>query len=305
MTKENTNKSHDHNRRKFLVTMSMALGSGALLAKPRNPNGASAIGALTVGQVMDMFIKEVPGAPFEKTVDTLKAGSRDTVITGIVTTMFPTLAVIQKTISLGANFIIVHEPSFYNHQDDTAWLTGSDVYQYKADLLKKNNIAIWRNHDYIHSLQEDGVRAGVLAQLGWTSNYKPGESVVQLSSIKLDALVNHVKDRLGVPALRYEGDLSQSCSKILLMPGAAGGRRQIENLIRTKPDVLICGEVSEWETPEYVRDAIGKGDKLALIVIGHSASEEAGSEFMANWLKGKISGIPVTHIESYNSLKVL
>lgn len=77
---------------------------------------------ITVGQVIDKFISEVPGGKLKQTVDTLKSGSLDMKVTGIVTTMFATVEVIQKTIALGANFIIAHEPTFYSHQDSTDWL---------------------------------------------------------------------------------------------------------------------------------------------------------------------------------------
>ena len=72
-----------------------------------------------------------------------------------------------------------------------------------------------------------------------------------------------------------------------------------------KPDVLLCGEISEWETAEYVRDAQAEGRKLSLVVLGHIASEEPGSEFMANWLKEKVPGIKVTHVPSQNSLSFI
>ena len=74
------------------------------------------------------------------------------------------------------------------------------------------------------------------------------------------------------------------------MPGASGGKSQITAISKNKPDVLICGEVQEWETAEYVRDAEAKGDALSLIVLGHIASEEPGSEWMKNWLQKKRSG---------------
>jgi putative NIF3 family GTP cyclohydrolase 1 type 2 len=47
------------------------------------------------------------------------------------------------------------------------------------------------------------------------------------------------------------------------------------------------------------------GEKLSLIVIGHSASEEGGSEFMAEWLTKNILGVKVYHVPSSNSLQVL
>jgi putative NIF3 family GTP cyclohydrolase 1 type 2 len=76
--------------------------------------------------------------------------------------MFATLEVIQKAIDLRASFIIAYEPTFYNHLDQTDWLQNDDVYRYKVDLLKQHNIAVWRNHDYIHHLVPDGVRTGVV-----------------------------------------------------------------------------------------------------------------------------------------------
>lgn len=257
----------------------------------------------TVGEIMDLFIAQVPKAPFPQTVDTLKTGRREQKVTGIVTTMFATITVIRKAIELKANFIIAHEPTFYSHLDETEWLENDTVYQFKRKLLDEHGIAVWRNHDYVHSLEIDGVQAGVVKELGWESYYKQN-AVLNLPETTLGDLITHIKTKMNVPALRYVGDLSQKASKIALMPGAAGGRRQIEMMQKEKPDVLICGESPEWETPEYVRNANEMGEKLALIVIGHSASEEGGSEFMAEWIKKNVSGMPVFHVPSGNSLAV-
>lgn len=256
-----------------------------------------------MSEIMDLFIAQVPNAPFPKTVDTLKTGSKEQQVTGIVTTMFATLTVIRKAIELKANFIIAHEPTFYNHLDETEWLENDPVYQFKRKLLDEHGIAVWRNHDYVHSLKIDGVQAGVVKELSWESYYKQN-AVLNLPETTLGDLITHIKTKMNVPALRYVGDLSQKASKILLMPGAAGGRRQMEMIMKEKPDVLICGESPEWETPEYVRNANEMGKKLALIVIGHSASEEGGSEFMAEWIKENLPEMPVYHVPSGNSLSV-
>lgn len=294
------------NRRKFISTA--ALGSAVLLASPLITSASNLLRteSVTAGQIMDLFIKEVPGAPFPNTVDTLKSGSRDTVVTGIVTTMFATIDVIRKTIALGANFIIAHEPTFYNHQDATKWLENDDVYNYKADLLKQHNITVWRNHDDIHSLKVDGVFKALAEQLGWQKFGEPGGRVYNLTpAVTLKALITHVKTKLDIPQVRYVGDVNQSCKKVLLFAGAAGGTRQIEALIKYQPDVMVCGEISEWETAEYVRDARAKGKQLSLVVMGHIASEEPGSEFMAQWLRDKFPGIKTTHIPSGNSLSFM
>lgn len=294
--------TENNTRRKFVGNISIL--TAAITAAPLLSKANSFLktdGQYTVGQIMDMFIKTVHNAPFANTVDTLKAGNRDTVVTGIVTAMFPTVEVIRKTIDLGANFIICHEPTFYNHVDDVSWLVDDEVYKYKADMLQKHNIAIWRNHDYIHSIRPDGVTTGVVAKLGWKS-YQNGPNTFTLPATTLSALINQIKQKLEVSQVRFIGDLNQWCKNILFMPGAAGGMAQIKAIEKYKPDVLVCGEISEWETAEYVRDARAEGRPLALIVTGHIASEEAGSVFMAEWLEQRLNGVKITHINCGNSL---
>lgn len=291
-------------RRKFITHV--GIGTAALMAAPALSKAAGILKpdtTYTVGNIMDMFIKTVPGAPFPTTVDTLKAGNRDMVITGIVTAMFPTVDVIRKTADLGANFIVCHEPTFYNHTDDTDWLAGDDVYQYKADLLKQHGIAIWRNHDYIHSIVPDGVISGVVAKLGWKDFQKGSNTFLFTPAPTLKELIDQTKQKLDIEKVRYIGDLSQPCSNVLLMEGAAGGRPQIKAIGAVKPDVVFCGEISEWETAEYIRDARAEGKNISLVVLGHIASEEAGSIFMADWLKDRLTGVKVTHVNCGNSLR--
>jgi putative NIF3 family GTP cyclohydrolase 1 type 2 len=141
----------------------------------------------------------------------------------------------------------------------------------------------------------------VLAQLGWSSFAQPAQPWnVELSSTTLSALITHVKEKLGIKTLRYIGDGNQICKKILLMPGAPGGERQIRSISDTQPDVAIVGEVQEWETAEYVRDARASGKNISLIVLGHIESENGGSAYMKEWLNKNVSGLQVTHINSNN-----
>lgn len=286
-----------HNRRQFLYN-SLSVAAGAVIL----PSGlaASPSKKWTVGEVMDLFLKEINGAPFAQTVDTLKSGSRDNEVTGIVTTMFATIPVIRKAIEAKANFIIAHEPTFYNHLDATDWLQDDPVYQFKAKLLKDNNITVWRNHDYIHSHNPDGVMDGVTERLGWQQYYKKDERYFNVPERSLGDLISECKEKLGISNVRFIGDVKEKVKKVLLMPGAAGGRPQINFTAKVKPDVLLVGELSEWETAEYVRDARAAGNKLSLIVLGHADSEEPGSKYMADWLKKNIPELKVLEIPAGN-----
>lgn len=291
-------------RRRFLTTITSSLSMLALpsISFAYEPgSGPNVVAGMTVQQVIDLILKEIPGAPFQQTVDTLKSGNGQQVVTGIVTTMFSTIDVIRKAASIGANFIIAHEPTFYSHTDETPWLETDSVYKFKRDLLDKHKIAVWRFHDYWHTYRPDGVLMGVLTKLGWEKMYNSANPpIINHSGIALGELVIYCKEKLGIRQVRLIGNTSDVCKRIALIPGAAGGRAQIQLLMKERPDVLIVGEVHEWETAEYIRDAQASGLKMSLIVLGHAESEEPGMLWLQTWLSPRLKDVKVTHVASGN-----
>jgi putative NIF3 family GTP cyclohydrolase 1 type 2 len=122
--------------------------------------------------------------------------------------------------------------------------------------------------------------------------------IVKLPGIPVSDVIRQAKTSLGLKNVRVVGDLGQSCERVAVLPGAWGGRNQIGALMREKPDLILCGEISEWETAEYIRDARALGEKRTLVVLGHALSEEPGMFWMAGWLQPQIPGIKVTHVPS-------
>lgn len=270
---------------------------------PKGPGGPE---ALTIRQVIDLILAKIPGAPFPQTVDTIKAGNPDQPVKGIVTTMFATDAVIADAIRLNANFIIAHEPTYYNHLDQTEWLAGDPVYQYKKDLLEKHGIVVWRFHDSWHSHRPDGILMGVLVAMGWDKYYDASKPhIVSIPPASLENIIRTAKQGLGIEKVKVIGDLSQVCKRILMMPGAAGGTAQIKAIRAEEPDLLLCGELNEWETSEYIRDFRYQGGKTALVDLGHSVSEEPGMEWLVSWLEPKVPGVRVTHVPSGEAFRFL
>ncbi|WP_276369340.1 Nif3-like dinuclear metal center hexameric protein [Chryseolinea sp. H1M3-3] len=289
-------------RREFLSKLGFALGASSALPhfSAAQPSVVSPLHAkMSIQQVIDLILTTIPGAPFKETVDTIKSGDGQQEVRGIITTMFATIDVVKQAVVQNVNFIIAHEPTFYNHRDDTSWLETDRVFQYKNDLLKKHNIVVWRFHDYWHTHKPDGVQMGVLTKLGWQKYFNvDNPRLVVIPPISLAELITHSKKSLGIRQVRFIGDLNQVCKRIALSPGAAGGRSQIQLLQREKPDVLIVGEISEWETAEYIRDAQSMQLPMSLIVLGHAESEEPGMEWLVSWLQPKIPDVKVTHVPS-------
>lgn len=294
-------------RREFISNTLKAAGALALpagfIAAPalEKPNRQGSAAGYTVQDIINIIFKEIPGAPINGTVDTMKSGSANQQVTGIVTTMFPTVSVIKEAAKQNANFIIAHEPTYYNHADDLNWFTPNDQVKQKQELLEQHKMAVWRFHDHWHMHKPDGIIYGVVKNAGWLSYYqadKIGTNLLKIPAISLKDLIAHLKSSLGINHMRVIGDLSQSCSLIGLIAGAAPGQMQMSLIEKEKPDVLIVGEVREWETAEYVRDARLLGSKTSLIILGHSVSEEPGMEWLVEWLQPKVPGLPIRHIAS-------
>lgn len=262
--------------------------------------------SLTIQQAIDAIVAAVPGAPFPETVDTIKAGDASQELTGIVVTFLTTGTVIEQAIQAGANLIITHEPTFYNHPDQTDWLTEHPVYAAKRKLLEENRIVVWRFHDYLHSIPPDNTLMGLIEALGWeanTSDESPFVSTIQPTT--LDALVKHIQDRLGLGTIRVVGDLSMQCERVALLPGFPPAEWQMSTMGVSGADVLIAGEIHEWETSEYVRDASHFGYPKGLIVIGHAASEEPGMKRVIPWIEERIPNIPIRFVSSGSPFQYL
>lgn len=261
-----------------------------------------------VKEVIEELIQSVP--IITDTVDTIKAGDDEQVVTGIAVTFMATYEVIQKAKEVGANLIITHEPTYYNHEDHINWLSEDSVFTAKKRLVDESGITIFRFHDYCHRRVPDFILLGLLEALGWqkySSKEQPGYPLfVTIPGMTLRAIADHVKESLGVPFVRVVGEDSLVCRRIGLLSGYGGvGARAIPFFRRDDLDLIIAGEGPEWETPEYVRDSVAAGFAKGLIVVGHQKSEEAGMECVSNYLRDKFLDISVSFLGGHQALRVM
>jgi putative NIF3 family GTP cyclohydrolase 1 type 2 len=250
----------------------------------------------TAGELLDRIKKNV-GVPWQQeTVDTIKAGTPNTPVTGVATTFAATLDVLQRAAASGKNLVITHEPTFYSHQDETRDLQNDAVYQAKRDFIEKNHMVVFRFHDHWHARRPDGIFEGMTTALGWEKYRSADKRLFVMPEMTLEKLAEDIAHRMQIRTMRVIGDPKMKVTKIALMPGAAGAPGQIKALERDDVEVLVVGESREWETVEYARDAMTEGKHKALILMGHVVSEEAGMDECARWLKGFIKEVPVEFI---------
>lgn len=241
------------------------------------------------------------GVPWRKeTVDTFKAGDPDRPVTGIAVTMMATLDVLQRASAQGLNFVITHEPTFYAHEDRPAGMPKDDpVWAEKRAFIEKHGMVIWRFHDHWHDRNPDGILQGTVRVLGWERfQSKADPTRFTLPATTVQRLAEEVSARLKAPAVRFVGDPGLTVTRVALYPGAPGCEDEFRALESDSAEVLLVGETREWETIAYAADAETAGKRKALILIGHTPSEQPGMEDCARWLKGFVTQVPVVFVEA-------
>jgi putative NIF3 family GTP cyclohydrolase 1 type 2 len=234
-----------------------------------------------------------------ETVDKFKAGDPDTPVTGVATAMMATFDVLKKAVAENANLIITHEPTFYSHLDTTETFEAANdpVWREKEKFIAEHHLVVWRFHDHWHMMKPDGILRGMADALQWEGNESVTDpNLFVLPRMTVRDLARTIQQRIGIKTIRVVGHPDLEVTHVALLPGAAGTQRHLPLLRRDDVQVLVIGEVPEWETIEYVSDAAAEGRHKALILIGHIQSEQAGMAYCAAWLKTFIHDVPVSFV---------
>ena len=254
----------------------------------------------TAREVVALIRRHV-GVPWQaETVDTFKAGNPDMAVTGIAVTMMATMDVLQRAAASGDNLIITHEPTFYNHLDKLDQLGEKEndpVLAAKLAFIAEHKLVVWRFHDHWHRRQPDGIIAGMVHALGW-EKYQDAKNdfLFSIPETTFEKLAGELKLKLATHAMRVVGEPMLKVKRVAFVPGASGFAAETRALEMPGVDVLITGESREWETVEYVADAVTQGKSKGLIILGHIPSEQAGMEECARWLKTFVNGVRIDFV---------
>jgi len=270
-----------------------------VLALTLAPSIAAAQQPLTARDVVER-IKQNIGVPWtEPTVDTFKDGDPATPVTGIAVTMMATFDVLRRASARGANLVITHEPTFYDHFDklDVLESEHDSVTAAKRAFIREHRMVVVRMHDHWHRRRPEPMAVNLARVLGWDRYQTPeSERLYRVPETTLAELAAMIRRRLPAPTLRVVGDSGVRVTKIGLSPGAAGFDTHRKLLQQDAVEVLVIGEAREWETVEYAADAVTAGRKKALIILGHIPSEQDGMAEFVRWLGTFVKEVPVTFV---------
>jgi hypothetical protein len=162
---------------------------------------------ITAREVVDRIRKNL-GAPWkESPLDVFCAGEPDTPVTGVATSLAPSMETLRRAVESKRNLLIVisHEPTFWNHPDNTKDFIDDPIYKDKVALVEKNNPVVWRFHDHSHARKPDMIFLRLTKKLGW-EQYAGGENPrgFVMPEITLEAPAKDVQTKLKTVSMREE-----------------------------------------------------------------------------------------------------
>jgi putative NIF3 family GTP cyclohydrolase 1 type 2 len=249
---------------------------------------------MKIQQLIDDILSWTPQA-VTPTVDTVKAGDSQRETRHVATCFMVTAQVLRQARDMGVDFIITHEPTYFNHTD--ADRPEHPLVQAKRKLVEESGITIWRYHDHMHRTFPDGIVQGVLEALGWNGRQEDYLWVLdQPRSAR--QMAGEIKKHLGAGAVRVTGALDTPFTWIVMAVGAPGmDAKMMDRLMEDgRAQAFFLGEVCEWGALEQIRDAADMGMPKAALTCGHVISERAGMKLLADKLAGRYPQLTFSYL---------
>lgn len=215
----------------------------------------------------------------------------------IAVTCFPSVNSLRSAADWGAELMITHEPLFYNHSDV---FSDNLVSNEKKRLLTESKMTVWRWHDHAHAAVPDAINEGIRTVLG-SGEYEERDIGLYRPArrYKLDTplTAREILRRIGNQG-NIVGCADKPMSRLSLCCGFAQEQTIKCEIASGEVDAVIAGETLQWNAAEYVRDAYQLGYELALILGGHSVTEEFGMKLLSERLKTKFPECEVKFFSS-------
>jgi putative NIF3 family GTP cyclohydrolase 1 type 2 len=172
------------------------------------------------------------------------------------------------------------------------------VYAGKNGFIARHRLVVFRLTHHWNQQKPDPRAQGLATVMGWTK-YKAGDDGLryEVPAITLEALASQLKKNLAARGgIRAIGDRTMAVQRIGLLPGYT----MIQAAIAMLPtvDVIVAGEVQEWESATYAQDVAFAGIRKGFISIGRVVNEAPGMQVCADWLKTIVPEVPIRFVSA-------
>ncbi len=254
------------------------------------PLGLRGAEPLTAQSVAHRLQTELGGEWPSTNADGFKAGDPSIAVKGIATTAMATLDVLKQAVKANANLVLTYEPTFYSRADGSG--AKDPVVSAKRELIEKNGLVVFRLRDHWQARKENDMVVGLASALGWSKHrLKNDDALYEIPQATAEATVAMIRGKLNLRAgLRTVGDRKATIRRVLLFPGSMTPATMWQRY--SEVDMIVAGEVREWENTHYAADMFTAGEKRALVTTGRVVSEEPGMRLCGEWIKNVVKEVP-------------
>ena len=231
---------------------------------------------------------------WEKTADHFMAGDPDAEVRGIATTWLATNARLREAASLGLNFVIAHEGTFYPTYDGTP--SGVRHHAEKHKLIDDLGITLMRCHDTWDRMPEVGIPDAWAEFLGFPSEPRTVESFYRICLVgertveEVARLVLEKVQPLGQEVVHIVGDRNARVSRMAVGTGAI---TRLPDMLELGADIILATDdgISTTSAGLWALD-LG----IPMLVVNHATAELPGMMAMVGYIQKHFPGIPVKYL---------
>lgn len=257
--------------------------------------------------MVDRILRELGGEAPGNTADGFKAGDPNAPVHGIATTAMATVEVLRQAVKAKTNLVLTYEPVFFSRADRPATPGGrgpggldpeDPVYQAKKKFIEDNGLIVYRFHDRWQSQRQDDMVTALAGALGWGQHrVKRGDVLFDIPPATAEQVVADIRARLKLNGgLRAVGDRTARVRRVLLHAGSM--TPAIMWARYSEADLIVAGEVREWENTHFAADLLTAGEKHGLVTVGRVVSEDPGMQACSAWIKTIVKELPVQHFNA-------
>lgn len=213
-------------------------------------------------------------------IDHIFTGRADKEVTRAATCMVITPDVLRAAAAWGADIIVTHEPTFHNDNED---IGNFAPYAFKRELLARKDIAVCRWHDSPHYGKIDYVSNALVKRMGWKGSFDGRFTFIFDEPSSPLQIAKDIRDKMHIKHPRIAGRRDGEVKKVSLQLGQRGDVPYLA-LLENDVDLIIGGEVCEWEQIEPIRDMAQIGMQKTAIILGHVVSERDVMQDLADYI---------------------
>jgi putative NIF3 family GTP cyclohydrolase 1 type 2 len=249
---------------------------------------------MKVQEIVDSVFDMAPNPPWGDE-NKFEFGDGSDTVTGVAVAWWITSDIMREMGERNLQLGLTHEPAVYELVPSYRWgktLPAQDlaVNQNIARLASGRRLTIHRFHSNL-DLAGWGMGRAVLDQLGWKdclADWSRGVPVVDIQPTRLRDLIAHVKARLNLPFIRYDGNLDRLVRRVTVPWG--GMCVGWDGTACASPlgfDAIIGGDITDG----LVRFARENG--WAVIDAMHHATEMEGMRRLTTRLQERFPNVRI------------